>query len=109
MHHKIKKAKKDFYTEKVEQANSRNFWEFRRWTTGTRQYPSPAISRGPDRAPAITHEEKCEALWTILFPTPEADMVNSPPMNMDPCPEDMQHHKIKQGEVRDALFTAALA
>jgi Reverse transcriptase (RNA-dependent DNA polymerase) len=59
--------------------------------------------------PAITHGEKCEALQTVLFPTPEANRANIPLVDMDPHPGDMQHHKVKQGEVRDALFTAAPA
>ncbi|KAF7373478.1 Reverse transcriptase from mobile element jockey protein [Mycena sanguinolenta] len=47
---------------------------FRGWSKGGRNYPMPTINRGEGRTPAVTHEDKCEALREELFqPPPKLD------------------------------------
>lgn len=71
-----KRTKRRFYEEVVRAAGPRNFWDMRKWTNGSRQYPSPPISRGEDREPALTHADKCEALREKLLPPGPPDSSN---------------------------------
>ena len=50
-------------------------WKLYQWTTGHRNYPIPAISRGPEQSPAIMHKEKYETLRAILYQEPPSLLI----------------------------------
>jgi len=45
-------------------------WKLYQWTTEHRNYLIPAISRGPEQLPTITHKEKCKTLRAIFYQEP---------------------------------------
>jgi hypothetical protein len=58
----IKKTKQKFYENAVKSVGPRNFWDLKKWTTGTCQYPIPPIDCGEGTTPALTHEDKCNTI-----------------------------------------------
>ena len=94
--------------ETLEKATADEVWKLHRWTTEHRNYPIPAISRGPGQSPVITHQEKCETLKATLYqeppplPTPiEADLL---------CRQDNEipFEKVTYTEVQEALSSSSL-
>src|SRR5258707_13758347 len=81
-------------------------WHFRKWTCGKHVYTSPALSRGEGEMPAVIHNEKCNLLWTMLFP-PQPTLADEPPIDLEPRPDDMEYHEVTKREACDALFTVA--
>ena len=93
--------------DKVEEAQTKDIWSFRAWSKGARNYPTPAISRGPNQSPAVTHKDKCDAIRNELFQPP-------PPLPTEfhtdlttPHPDDFAYEQITKTEVREALFNAS--
>ena len=56
--------------------------------------------------PAVIHNEKCNLLWTMLFP-PQPTLANEPLIDLEPRPDDMEYHEVTKQEACDALFTVA--
>ena len=72
--------KKAWITNTFENTASKDIWEFRNWSKGMRNYPTPPISHGPNLPKATSHEDKCEALWKELhIPTPPSTRTHLPP------------------------------
>src|SRR5258708_9870714 len=76
-------TKKEYYLKMVQEADSHNIWTYRKWTQNKRMYTSPPISRGTNATLAISHEDKCQALQTHLFPELPA-LLNEPRLDLDP-------------------------
>ena len=89
-----KTARQKWITEMLEQAETQDIWKFTKWGKGTQTYASPAISRGPNQNPAISHNEKCNALRDKLFqPPPPLEDEYRP--NLDhPHVEDLPHEDV---------------
>ena len=64
--------KKNWAMKTLEEAANNDIWRFPNWSKGTRVYLTPPISHGPNRPKAITHKEKCEAIWEELYQPPPA-------------------------------------
>ncbi|CAK5266732.1 unnamed protein product [Mycena citricolor] len=90
-------TKAKWAVEKLQEATSSDIWGFRKWSTGVRNYPSPAIKR-QGQAPAVTHAEKCEALRKALFqpPPPLEDEYN--PNVSDKLPGDLDFQDVTTEE-----------
>ena len=98
-----KTARRRWITETLEQAETPDIWRFMKWGKGTRTYASPAISRGPDRNPAISHADKCDALRDELFqPPPPLEDDYRP--DLDNLHEDLPHEDVTREEVRSSIF-----
>jgi hypothetical protein len=54
----IKTEKRIWLQKTLEEAHTDEIWSFRKWSKGTHNYPTPPISRGPDRSKAIYGKEK---------------------------------------------------
>jgi len=87
----------------LEKAIADEVWKLHWWTTEHRNYPIPAISRGPGQSPAITHKEKYKTLRATLYqessplPTPiKADLL---------CRQDnkISFEEVTYIEVQEAL------
>ena len=100
-----KKTKQHFYEEVVKNATATTFWDMRKWTTGSRQYPSPPLSRGAGAEPALSHSDKCKLLRATLLPPPPT-LANPPVYNLNPSAEDSEWVPVTQEEVRTAIFRA---
>ena len=91
----------------VENASSRDIWTFPKWSKGTRNYPTPPISRGPNQPRAISHEDKCEALRRELYqPPPTLDQEFLPDLSSRRR-SDLPFTEITPEEVRDAIFKSS--
>jgi ribonuclease HI len=99
----IKKTKQNFYENAVKSVGPRNFWDLKKWTMGSRQYPSPPIDRGEGTAPALTHEDKCNTIRAHLLPRPAA-IPNEPEIDLEPHQDDMPWTPLTKNEVRAAIF-----
>lgn len=118
LHSKIRKAKnffrrllkfkkQEWANETLAKANGDEIWSFREWSKGARNYPSPAIDRGPNRPRATTHDEKCQALRDELYQPPP---VLPHPFNPDlttPHADDIAFEDVTETEVREALFSSS--
>ena len=102
----VKSAKNEYYNKMVEEANPHTIWTYRKWTKNSRTYTAPPLDRGEDRPHAITHAEKCDTLRENLFPEP-APITDEPPIDLEPCNEDIEYTSVTKREVKDAIFTAA--
>ena len=102
---KFQKAK--WATDCVEGAKTGDIWKFRKWSQGIRNYPTPAIYRGPDTPPATTHSEKCDAIRDELFQPPPPLAQEFEPNLTDPNPDDFEHAPVTWTEVRDAIFNSS--
>ena len=103
--HLVKSAKRDYYLKLTEEANTRNMWNFRKWTGRKCTYTSPVLSNGEGVEPAVTHTDKCNLLRTTLFP-PKPQLANEPTLDLEPREDDMSYQEVTKREVRDALFSA---
>lgn len=93
-----KKMKQHFYEEVVKNATATTFWDMRKWTTGSRQYPSPPLSQGAGAEPALSHSDKCKLLRAMLLPPPPM-LANPPVYNLNPSAEDLEWVPVTQEEV----------
>ncbi|TFY57752.1 hypothetical protein EVJ58_g6827 [Rhodofomes roseus] len=99
-----KKARSNWVTETLEKATSKDIWGFSKWGKGIRTYQSPAISRGPDKAPAVSHTEKCDALRDELFqPPPPLEGIPEPDLDTVHA-EDLPDVPVTSEEVRSSIF-----
>lgn len=99
-----KTARRKWITEMLEQAETPDIWKFTKWGKGTRTYASPAISRGPDCDPAISHADKCDALRDELFqPPPPLENKHHPDLT-NLHAEDLTHEDVTHDEVRSSIF-----
>lgn len=98
----VKKKKRAFYRARLENATSKDMWEFPRWTKGKRQYPTPPIFRGEGVPPATEHADKCAALRDALF-APPPDLGHAYPDLAAPHPEAAQLHRVTRAQVYAAL------
>lgn len=95
--------------EMLEEASGHDIFGFRDWSKGTRNYPSPAIDRGPGIPRATTHAEKCAALRGELYQTPP-HLPNSPPLDLNLATDDeIPFADVTRAEVEEALFSASSA
>jgi len=93
--------------ETLEKAAADKVWKLHQWTTGHRNYPIPAISRGPGQSPAITHKEKCETLRATLYQEPPPLPI---PIEADlSCRQDnkIPFEKVTYTEVQEALSSSS--
>lgn len=102
---KFQKAK--WATDCVEKATTGDIWNFRKWSQGVRNYPTPAIDRGPNTTPATTHTEKCDAIRDELFQPPPPLTQEFEPNLTDAHPDDFEHAPVTWTEVRDAIFNSS--
>ena len=99
--------KKEWVNKTLENASSRDIWTFPKWSKGTRNYPTPPISRGPNQPRAISHEDKCEALRRELYqPPPTLDQEFLPDLSSRRR-SDLPFTEITPEEVRDAIFKSS--
>ena len=96
--------KKAWVNQTLEMASSNDIWSFPKWAKGTRNYPTPPISRGPDQPKATTHEDKCEALRNELYQAPPAlDHEFSPDISTR-LETDLPFTDVTPEEVQEAIF-----
>ena len=98
-----KKTKQEFYAEVIRTMGPQNFWDLKKWTQGSHQYPSPPIDRGKGLEPALSHADKCKVLREKLLPAP-LPLANPPTLNLEPHPEDIEWKPITRNEVRAAIL-----
>jgi ribonuclease HI len=106
LHRKTKKLRKVYFDGLLKGATPQNIWKIAKWPNGTRQYPTPPISRGEGFAPAILHSEKCEVFRTSLLPPPP-DLPNARYPDLDPRESDLPWNKITHNEIRRSIHAAA--
>ncbi|PPQ75421.1 hypothetical protein CVT25_008058, partial [Psilocybe cyanescens] len=99
-----KYKKRDWATKTLETATSSDIWSFPNWSKGTRNYPSPPITRSAGQPKATTHEDKCEALREELYQQP-------PPLDQQFIPDlqhiqenDLEFEEVTEEEVKEAIF-----
>ena len=100
-----KKTKQEFYAEVIRATGPQNFWDLKKWTQGSRQYPSPPIDRGEGLEPALSHTEKCDTLREKLLPAP-LPLPNPPAIDLQHHPEDIEWKSVTRNEVRTAILGA---
>ena len=99
----VRKAKADFYNQVAREAMPEDIFRMRKWGKGVREYPSPPISRGADRPPAVNHEDKCDAIREELFQVPP-DLPHIPEPNLATTHEDdLECPAVTWREIRDAI------
>jgi ribonuclease HI len=103
-HKRYRYEKDKWLTETLQEIKPTEIFGLRKWTTGARNYPSPAIQRDGG-TPAITHAEKCDALRRKLFKPPPELADNPMPDLENARPNDIQHTRVTKAEVREALYT----
>ncbi|GBE87945.1 hypothetical protein SCP_1201710 [Sparassis crispa] len=99
-----KSAHAQWLTSTLEEATTKDIWSFPKWGKGVRTYPSPAISQGPGREPAVQHSDKCDALRDELFQPP-------PPLQGAAYPDltaamagDLPDNDVTTDEVHQAIY-----
>ena len=103
----VQYAKGMWANETLEKATVDKVWKLHRWTTEHRNYPIPAISRGPGQSPAITHKEKYKTLRATLYQEPPLLPI---PIEADlSCRQDnkIPFEKVTYTEVQEALFASS--
>ena len=102
---KYEKAK--WANDTMEKADTVDIWGFRKWADGARNYPTPAIQRGPDQEPAITHTEKCDAIRNELFqPPPQIENDQEPDLS-EQHEDAIEFQQISEEEIRGSIFGAS--
>lgn len=86
---------------------AKGIWSFHKWSKGARNYPTSAIYRGENRPPAVSHTEKCEAIWEELFQPPPMLHDEFIPNLIDDLPDDLPFQDVTRDEVREALFKSS--
>ena len=102
---KFQKAK--WANQKLEEAHTKDIWGFRSWSKGTRNYPTPAISQGPNQPPAVTHAEKCDAIRNELFQPPPPLPTEFHTDLSEPHPDEILFEQVTTSEVQEALFNTS--
>lgn len=98
-----KHEKTKWINDTLEEATPENMWRLQGWSKGARNYPSPAIRRR-NGAPAIEHEDKCDALRETLFkPPPVLENNNAPDLTREQA-QDHNHVKLTREKVREAIY-----
>ena len=96
--------KKAWVNDTLESASTNDIWAFPKWAKGTRNYPTPPISRGPNQTKATSHEDKCNALRTELYqPLPALEQEFLPDTSTRHV-TDLPFTEVTQEEVREAIF-----
>ena len=98
-------AKAEWANTTLAKAQPDEVWGFRKWASGIRSYPMPALDRGPNTTPATSHQEKCDTLRNTLYqpPPPLPD-----PIELDLSrrePNELPFQDITETEVHEALFS----
>jgi hypothetical protein len=89
---------------KTLEVDTNDIWAFRKWSKGAHKYPTPPISRGPNRTKAIYTEDKANTIHQELFqPPPNLPNTTTPNLNHK-NPNDLPWHPITREEVRKAIF-----
>ncbi|KAG9019083.1 hypothetical protein FRB90_006606 [Tulasnella sp. 427] len=88
---------------KLADAKPTNVFEFKRWTEGKREYPSPAMTPRTGGTAVVQHEEKCELLLKELLPPSNWDPNDMPDLTR-PYPGEAEMPPATRGEVRRAIF-----
>lgn len=101
---KVREAKKKWIEEELQKTDPNEVWNFAKWPKGIRQYPTPAINRGPDRPKAVSHQEKCDTLRDTLFQRPPSLQVEQVDTT-HPLPNDIPWPHVTYSEVRNAIFS----
>ncbi len=104
--HLVKTAKWEYYLKLTKEADTRNMWDFCKWTGGKHTYTSPALLSGEGGEPAVTHTDRCNLLRTTLFP-PQPQLTNEPTLDLEPREDDMTYQEVTRCKVCNALFSAA--
>jgi hypothetical protein len=104
LRNKIKMEKRKWIQKTLEEADTNNIWAFRKWSKGARRYPTPPISRGPNRMKAIYAADKADTIHQELFqPPPDLPNTTTPNLNHE-NPNDLPCHPITKEEVHKAIF-----
>ena len=96
--------KKAWVNKTLENASTNDIWTFPKWSRGTRNYPTPPISRGPNQPRAVSHEDKCKALREELYQPPPALEQEFLPDLSTRRVTDLPFPEVTTEEVRDAIF-----
>ncbi len=100
--------KREWATNTLESASSGEIWSFQNWSKGTRNYPSPPISRGEGQPKAIDHQDKCEALRKELFqPPPTLNTTFDVNLNVR-NPAELTFSPITSSEIDEAITGASV-
>jgi len=95
--------KRDWINEKLQQATKDDIWGFQNWSKGTRNYPTPPISRGANTPKAITHQEKCDVLRNELYqPPPQLEEEHNPDLT-NPHADNLPHIEVTFDKVSKAI------
>lgn len=95
--------KREWVNEKLQQATTDDIWGFQNWSKGSRNYPSPPISRGVGVPKAVSHQEKCDALRSELYQAPPHLEAEYNPDLHHPQEDDLPFEKITYDEVNEAI------
>ena len=100
--------KRQWATNTLQNANSADIWSFPEWSKGSRNYPTPPISKGPNiNDKATTHQDKCDALRNELYqPPPPLEREFIPDLE-NPIEDQLPYQKITEDEVREAIFNSS--
>ena len=95
--------KRSWINKVLEEASTDDIWKFPNWSKGTRNYPTPPISQGPNLAKATSHHDKCEVLQRELYQTPP-ELGPQPPPNLTVHAEnDLAYEPLTLEEVHEAI------
>jgi hypothetical protein len=84
--------------------DTNDIWAFRKWSKGACNYPTPLISRGPNRPKAIYAEDKADTICQELFqPPPDLPNTTTPDLTHE-NPSDIPWYPITREEVHKAIF-----
>ncbi|PPQ73559.1 hypothetical protein CVT24_007444 [Panaeolus cyanescens] len=102
-HRLCRKKKRKWVDETLEKATGDDIWKFRMWSKGSRNYPTPPIRR-PNLPPAVSHEDKCQALRDTLYqPPPELPTLFTPDLT-SPVTNQLPLPEITEEEIEDAIY-----
>lgn len=100
----VRRVKSSYFRELLENATTKELWEYKTWTAGKRSYPTPPLERGNGEPPATEHADKCAALRATHFAPPTDLGVEAPDLDA-PRPDALPTEHVTRQEVRDALFS----
>jgi hypothetical protein len=93
LRNEIKTEKRNWLQKTLEEADTNNIWVFRKWSKGSHNYPTPPISRGPNRPKAIY----------AFKPPPDLPNTNTPNLTHE-NPNNIPWYPITREEVRKVIF-----
>jgi hypothetical protein len=104
LRNQIKTEKRNWLQKTLEEADTNDIWALRKWSKGMRNYPTPPISRRPNRPKAIYAEDKADTIHQELF-QPPPDLPNTSIPNLTHInSNDIPWHPITKEEVCKAIF-----